>query len=415
MKSILSHTLFITVFSLSSLINAQTVNIGEIYNSPGTQVSTVGALDNQATGDFVNDGELFVYDHYNNNGVITFTTGITSGITRFRGLTGFQDISGSMPIEWYNVEFNNDKIQPAIHLSNEVRVFGTADFKQGIVQSDDYNGTFVFNQDGAHINTSNESHVDGFVIKNGSPEFLYPIGDKGLFRFAAMSAPGNNASSFSGKYFYETPNSLYPLAKKAVTIDIIDENEYWTLEKVAGTLDILLTLSWDDVTTPAAITANPQDDMHIVRWDATQQLWIDEGGVVDAANKTVTTAINVLGYGPFTLARVKDISDGEVVIHNAISPNGDGINDYFKIDGIIKYPKNKVSIYNRWGIKVFETSAYDSNGNVFSGYSDGRSTVKRSDLLPTGTYFYTLEYEYEKAGTASANIKKSGYLFINTQ
>ena len=414
MKPAITYIFFIWIFFLGRTLNAQTVNVGEVYLSPNTIMSTVGTLDNQATGDFVNDGELFVYSHYNNDGLMTFTTGTTTGITRFRGLTGFQDISGSMPVEWYNVEFNNDKIQPAFHLSNEVRVFGSADFKQGIVQSDDYNGTFVFNQNGVHTNTSNESHVDGKVIKNGSPEFLYPIGDKSFFRYAAMSAPGNNSSSFSGKYFFEDPNPLYALAKKAVTIDIIDDKEYWTFDKVAGTQDVLLTLSWDDATTPTAITATPQDDIHIVRWDTGQQLWVDEGGVVDANTKTVTTVVSLLAYGPFTLARVKDISDGDVVIHNAISPNGDGVNDYFKIDNIKKYPDNKVVIYNRWGVRVFETSAYDSNGNVFSGYSDGRSTIKRSDLLPTGTYFYTIEYEYDNAGVSS-HIKKSGYLYINNQ
>lgn len=414
MKPIITSIFFIWICCFSGRLNAQTVNVGTVYISSGTQLSTVGALDNQTTGDFVNDGELFVYNNYNNDGVISFTTGATTGTTRFRGLTGFQDISGSMPVEWYNVEFNNNKIQPAFHLSNEVKVFNTADFKQGIINEDDYGGTFVFNQNGVHTNTSNQSHVDGNVVKNGSPAFLYPIGDKGFFRYSAMSAPGNNSSSFSGKYFFEDPNPLYSLAKKAVTIDIIDDKEYWILNKVAGTPDVLLTLSWDDATTPAAVTAQPQEDIHIVRWDNTQQLWIDEGGIVDNSNKTVTTIISVLGYGPFTLARVKDISDGDIVVHNAISPNGDGINDYFKIDNIKKYPNNNVIIYNRWGIRVFETTAYDSNGNVFSGLSSGRSTVKQSDLLPTGTYFYTVEYQYDKTGVSST-IKKSGYLYINNQ
>src|SRR5690606_10931273 len=36
------------------------------------------------------------------------------------------------------------------------------------------------------------------------------------------------------------------------------------------------------------------------------------------------------------------------------SPNGDGINDFWKIEGIGDYPDNKVSIYNRWGDMVFQ-------------------------------------------------------------
>ncbi|MFK8274032.1 Ig-like domain-containing protein, partial [Capnocytophaga canimorsus] len=45
--------------------------------------------------------------------------------------------------------------------------------------------------------------------------------------------------------------------------------------------------------------------------------------------------------------------------YNGLSSNEDGTNDGFVIDGIECYPKNKVRIYNRWGVKVFETESYN--------------------------------------------------------
>ena len=105
---------------------------------------------------------------------------------------------------------------------------------------------------------------------------------------------------------------------------------------------------------------------------------------------------------------VSCISDGD--IYNAISPNGDGKNDIFKISGIDCYPNNTVKIYNRYGVVVYEKEGYDNVTNPFEGYSDGRSTVKRGDKLPTGTYFYTVEYDND-----GNRIEKAGYLFINTQ
>ncbi|MBF4493078.1 gliding motility-associated C-terminal domain-containing protein [Flavobacterium sp. MR2016-29] len=107
---------------------------------------------------------------------------------------------------------------------------------------------------------------------------------------------------------------------------------------------------------------------------------------------------------------------GNVVIHNAFSPNGDGINDIFKIDSIDDiacYPENTVEIYNRWGILVFETSNYNNTTNVFDGTSRGRTTVKESDGLPTGTYFYIVTYKSLDGNNAIQNNKKDGYLYLS--
>ncbi len=102
-----------------------------------------------------------------------------------------------------------------------------------------------------------------------------------------------------------------------------------------------------------------------------------------------------------------------IKIWNAVSPNGDLSNDIFFLEGIDCYPINSVEIYNRWGIKVFETTGYDNVVKVFTGYSDGRSTISRNELLPTGTYFYVLKYEFSYDGfNGQKSIEKTGYLYI---
>lgn len=417
MKIGIKNIIYIVVLLISGLLPAQTVNIGDIYISPNTLVSSIEELDNKATGNLFNDGDLFLYSHYNNDGLATFTTGITTGITRMRSLNGFQNISGSLPIECYNVEFDNAIIQPAFHLTNNLSVTGTANFKKGIIDDDNYGGLLIFQNEAEYINVDNESHVDGKVKKNGNVPFIYPIGDKNLYRFAGITAPEELLSSFNSKYFYDNSNSLYPHVSKSSSIGIINNQEYWTLDKTAGTSDVILTLSWDETTTtPADIIALPQSDIHIVRWDTTQNLWVDEGGIVDSVNKTVTTPINVSGYNVFTTARVDGVilPCSTLTVYNAISMNDDGINDYFKIDGLTECSAdNTVEIYNRWGVKVFETSNYGSNGNVFKGYSEGRTTISKGRLLPVGTYFYILNIKYKTSSNTNQIVKKSGYLYLN--
>ena len=105
-------------------------------------------------------------------------------------------------------------------------------------------------------------------------------------------------------------------------------------------------------------------------------------------------------------------SCASLIVHNAFTPNGDGINEYFVIENIDNtacYPENTVEIYNRWGIKVFDTNNYDNYDHVFRGISEGRSTVKQSAELPTGTYFYILKYK-----TIEGNfVTKNGYLYLS--
>ena len=106
---------------------------------------------------------------------------------------------------------------------------------------------------------------------------------------------------------------------------------------------------------------------------------------------------------------------GNIIVHNAFSPNGDGINETFVIENledILCYPTNTIEIYNRWGVLVFETRNYDNLSNYFDGISRGRTTIKQSSGLPTGTYYYILKYtSIDGLGGVLNNIK-DGYLYL---
>ncbi|WP_343584537.1 gliding motility-associated C-terminal domain-containing protein [Flavobacterium sp.] len=112
----------------------------------------------------------------------------------------------------------------------------------------------------------------------------------------------------------------------------------------------------------------------------------------------------------------KVLACGDVLVHNAFSPNGDNINDFFKIDNIDDttcYPTNSVEIYNRWGVLVFETTNYNNTTNAFDGTSRGRTTVKQSDGLPTGTYFYIINYKSLDGNNNAQDHKLDGYLYLS--
>ena len=63
-------------------------------------------------------------------------------------------------------------------------------------------------------------------------------------------------------------------------------------------------------------------------------------------------------------------------IPNVITPNNDGDNDTFEIQGLGKFVSNEIVIFNRYGDHVFETENYQNDWDAPDQTS--------------GTYFYVL-------------------------
>ncbi|MNQ87532.1 hypothetical protein D3C85_1027580 [compost metagenome] len=91
----------------------------------------------------------------------------------------------------------------------------------------------------------------------------------------------------------------------------------------------------------------------------------------------------------------------QLLVTQALSPNGDGINDVFIVEGIKAYPENQVKIVNRSGNLVYEQKGYDNEKFAFAGKGKG------GDQLPDGTYYYSIEYKKNDQW-----VQKKGYLFL---
>ncbi|GHA40863.1 hypothetical protein GCM10007103_22750 [Salinimicrobium marinum] len=88
------------------------------------------------------------------------------------------------------------------------------------------------------------------------------------------------------------------------------------------------------------------------------------------------------------LAVTVTLESCELLIPEAFSPNGDGINDRFDIENLsAEYPNFGMEIYNRWGNKVFTGNSSNSS---WDGTSDDGSLG--DGVLPVGVYFYILNF-----------------------
>jgi gliding motility-associated-like protein len=119
------------------------------------------------------------------------------------------------------------------------------------------------------------------------------------------------------------------------------------------------------------------------------------------------------GYTPLCDTAVVFIEVGPppFKIYEALSPNGDGLNDYWRIDGIEDFPDNHIRVFDRYGNLVYETRGYQNqdaagsngaSGNYWHGQAN-RGLI--GGTLPEGTYFYAVDL-----GDGSAVI--SGYVVL---
>jgi len=95
----------------------------------------------------------------------------------------------------------------------------------------------------------------------------------------------------------------------------------------------------------------------------------------------VVTGVNKCGTGSDTVVITQIFCD--IWMPNAFTPNGDGVNDIFRALGNIgRLEGFGLSVYNRWGERIFHTS------DKYKGW-DGQYNGKDALL---GTYAYVLEY-----------------------
>ncbi len=99
------------------------------------------------------------------------------------------------------------------------------------------------------------------------------------------------------------------------------------------------------------------------------------------------------------------IANASINIHSnycelpkGLSPNGDGLNDFFDLSD---FNVEKLKIFNRYGRMVYEAK----NGYINEWY--GQSSVNNNKLLPTATYYYVVTF-------GNGNIK-TGWVYLSRE
>jgi len=266
--------------------------------------------------------------------------------------------------------------------SNNLTVFElpTADFS--------YSGTCTNNQIIVHFEDSSTSLNDPINY------WFYDFGGQGTAATEDASQLFIPSGNFVITHVVSTVNNCSDTIIR--TVNVPERPEAGFFYNTGNGLNIGATFSFFDTSANAST------------WD-----WIfgDGTGAIDQdpehtyfdnGTYTVTQYVtNSLGCtdSAFTVINISTVTNEiTTLIPNAISPNGDGRNDVWKLDFIERYfPNASIVVFNRWGQELFRSI----------GYNDPWNGTYNGAPVPDGTYYYVIELNDE----AEPNPYK-GALFI---
>ncbi len=361
---------------------------------------------------FHNYGNIQIHDQ----GKIGFHIDVTNdgNFDNNLGLAGFYNQNQSLTISGNNRPiFHDMEIDVVNDLLLEVPV-GINNFQEFIngkviTSRDQKDISLDYINDAPYLGLNDERHVDGYATITGQLDFTFPIGDDFRHRPIRIESQAANNTA-KAAYYFENPNFPNFFSENFDTTNFgellfgISIFEFWDLDGDEGTR---VTLTWDDNSNIPTLVSDPAD-LRVVGWHKVLKTWVNLGNTDfsgDLDNGEITSEFILPDdYEILTFGSSNRILDGDLEIFTAVSPNGDGFNDTFTIQGLAKFPDNELFVYNRWGVLVFNKKAYHENQN-FAGVSEGRATVSQKTELPVGTYFYVLNIDGER--------DRSGYLYIN--
>jgi len=358
-----------------------------------------------------NSGSIRIHE----TGAIGFHTNLinNSAFDQNLGLAGFYGttdliVSGAFVPIFYDSEIINED---GVFLNTGITVTNNFNFISGNILTARNTNAVTINFDNNAFNTgeSDESFVDGYASISNQQNFIFPVGDFGHLRPLRLnsSAPNDFASC---AYFYEDPNNpnlfntSFNTALREADIASISNLEFWILQ---GAVPSRITVNWDAFSNISSLTETV-NSITLVGWNTALNRWVVIGNTAFGGDLTegfITSATFIPDeYGAITFGSLNDSINILTLDNFYLTPNGDGLNDVLVIEELEQSPNNSIRIFDRFGLKVFESV---NNSDVFNGISNvDNNVIQRNEGLPVGVYFYLVSLD-------DLGLEFQGFLYLN--
>ncbi|MGB5204772.1 MAG: gliding motility-associated C-terminal domain-containing protein [Eudoraea sp.] len=345
-------------------------------------------------------------------GLVGFHTDFTNdgSFDRNLGLIGFYHdkeplfISGAFSPTFYDLELaveNNLYLELPINIDNSLGII------YGNILSSRANKNIYtkFSVKADYEGVADLSKIDGQAGVEGQRIFSFPVGYDDIIRPLQIQFIDD---VFLAKcaYFLENPDYPKSFAKsfnssnRDSSLGGINSQEFWNLTTTGR---IQISLNWN-AGSKLETSVDGIESVTVAGWSKKNEQWDNLGnaryeGNIDAGSIT-SNIFNANDYEIFTLGFLFNTKANEPGNY-ALTPNGDGINDYFSLKIMEQSPNNEFKVFNRSGSLVYEKTNYQ---NEFQGIPN-RNINQNNNHLPEGVYFYLIDLK-------DLNLKYQGYFYL---
>ncbi len=363
------------------------------------------ALHNAGNLRIHNEGKLGFHTDLINNGIFDENEGLAG----FYGENTI-DVSGAVPTTFADVEFATfvaTVLRTTVNASNNVN------FISGNVLTPRDNASVSLNflENSFYNGEGDTNKVDGYASITQKSETTFPVGDFEQLRPLILRSEAVNSFA-SCAYFSEDPNNpstfttSFNTTNKEVSLGDISTREFWRLE---GNVPSTIEISWNAQSDISALTDDPTLVIP-VGWSKALGQWVSLGtnaGIGDLTNGIAVSETFVPDdYEIITFGTGGQLLEPLDLGNYLVTPNGDGRNDALVIPELEASPNNKVLIFDRFGLKVFEKTNYVDEFNGFA--TSGNVPMNPEKGLPSGVYFY-IAYLYD------LDLEFQGFLYLSAR
>lgn len=281
------RTFIITLVALVATATAWSqpalYNDGALYVGSGGQLYVGGDFTNTASGTIANNGTLTLTGSLTNHAAMPAATG---GTLQFSGSVP-QSIGGTAPFFATNVVYNNGA---GFTLSQTLKAGGLVTFNTGVLSAPTSSSVLQLGPSASVGGASDASYVNGYVLKEGTGSFTFPVGNATRYQPVGVNLTANSAGML-GNYVSGNGGAL-PLSG----LSSYNTGEFWNLVP-AGTASGSVTVYWDAFNPIALSTIS---EARVARNSGAA--WINEGG--NSSTGTISagsvTSNALSSFGAFT-------------------------------------------------------------------------------------------------------------------